>query len=91
VNGYLLILCCATDDLPVRFFASCEEAVDFACVNGPRIAELASLAAARLQRDLPDDLRCWVLQPFTDGEPGDAVTFDFDMDDLFDGMPPFLL
>src|SRR5262249_37320982 len=50
VNGYLLMLCCAADDLPVRFFASCEEAVDFACVNGPRIAELASLAAARLQR-----------------------------------------
>jgi hypothetical protein len=53
VNGYLLMLCCAADDLPVRFFASCEEAVDSACVNGPRIAELASLAAARLQRDPP--------------------------------------
>jgi hypothetical protein len=82
VNGYLLMLCCETDDLPVRFFATLEEALDFACVNGPRIGPLSALAAERLQRDPPRDLRCWVLQPFTGGEPGGAFTFDFDLDDL---------
>jgi hypothetical protein len=85
VNGYLLMLCCEMDDLPVRFFATREEALDYAYVNGPRIGCLADSSAARLQRDSPDELRCWVLQPFTNGEPGVALTFDFDLDDLPNG------
>jgi hypothetical protein len=81
MNGYLLMLCCGKDDLPVRFFAGRKEALDYALMNTPQVAQIAAQSAARLQRTPPEHLISWAIQPFTNGEPGLAKTVDFDLYD----------